>query len=170
MKWESQLKVQAFLDGELTAAEAREVEGWVRSDPEARDLAIDLRQTGQALQAGELARTTPEAREFYWSQIRRRIEAQATGARQAARRPVLFGWRYWLASLAGAAAVITFIGVAARQLPSTASAMSMADEIETMGDQEAVVFQDKEAKMTVVWCQAKPAFTSASVRDTLPPE
>ena len=34
--------------------------------------------------------------------------------------------------------------------------MSMADEVETVGDQEAVVFQDRAAKMTVVWCQAKP--------------
>ena len=93
MKFESQLKVQAFLDGELTAAEAREVEGWVRSDPEARDLATEIRQTGQALKAGELARTAPEAREFYWSQIQRRIETHGN------RRPaggaaitVLFGW------------------------------------------------------------------------------
>jgi hypothetical protein len=48
--------------------------------------------------------------------------------------------------------------------------MSMADEVETMGDQEAVIFNDHAAKMTVVWFQAKPAFTSAAIQDTLPPE
>ena len=49
MTEEQQLKLQAFVDGELPEADAREVAAHVARDAEAADLLAELRHTRQAL-------------------------------------------------------------------------------------------------------------------------
>jgi anti-sigma factor RsiW len=70
---EQQLKLQAFLDGELPEKEARDVASWVARDVEATDLLKEMRHTRQALAGFEPVRKVPESREFYWSKIEREI-------------------------------------------------------------------------------------------------
>ena len=74
MTLEQQLKLQAFLDGELPEKEARGVAAWVARDAEATDLLAELRNTRRALADFEPALRLPESREFYWSKIQRQIE------------------------------------------------------------------------------------------------
>jgi anti-sigma factor RsiW len=76
MNDEQQLKLQAFLDGELPEPEARAVASWLARDAEATALLSELRHTRQALAASEPALKVPESREFYWSKIQREIERQ----------------------------------------------------------------------------------------------
>ena len=73
MEYDAQLKLQAWLDGELPEAEAKEVAKWVAQDPEAALLQGELKNTRQALAAGEKPMQLPESREFFWSKIEREI-------------------------------------------------------------------------------------------------
>jgi anti-sigma factor RsiW len=74
MEHESQLKLQAFLDGELPESEAREMAALVARDPEATALLAELRNTRKALANFEPDVKVPESREFYWSKIEREIQ------------------------------------------------------------------------------------------------
>ena len=57
MDYETQLKLQAFLDGELPEQEARDVAALVARDSEATDLLTELRNTRKALADFEPRRT-----------------------------------------------------------------------------------------------------------------
>jgi anti-sigma factor RsiW len=75
MNEEQQLRLQAYLDGELPEREARETAAWVESDPAAASLLAGLKAIRQVLAESEPAATLPESREFFWSKIARDIEA-----------------------------------------------------------------------------------------------
>src|SRR5881227_3547902 len=89
MNYEAQLKVQAYLDGELPEAEAREVANWLAKDREAVALHAELRNTRQAMVGFEIGVTLPESREFFWSKIEREIQRQEQPARQPQSVPFL---------------------------------------------------------------------------------
>ena len=74
MSEEQQLKLQAFLDGELSENDSREVAAWLARDADATALVGELRNTRQALAGFEPALKVPESREFYWSKIQREIQ------------------------------------------------------------------------------------------------
>ena len=76
MEQEQQLRLQAYLDGELPEAEARAVAEWLSRDGEAMALATELRQTTEALGGFEQGIRLPESREFYWSKIQRQIQRE----------------------------------------------------------------------------------------------
>jgi anti-sigma factor RsiW len=79
------LDLQAYVDGELEPSRRAEVERVLAGDVEARDLVAALRSLGEVVRAHEPAERVPETREFYWSQVQRRIRlAEAADARQAA--------------------------------------------------------------------------------------
>ncbi|MCU0789247.1 MAG: hypothetical protein MUC91_13870 [Verrucomicrobia bacterium] len=67
------LKVQAFVDGELPEAEQAQMAALASRDPDVNALIKELKQTRQALAGYDEKRELPESREFYWSQIQRRI-------------------------------------------------------------------------------------------------
>ncbi|RME93795.1 MAG: hypothetical protein D6766_07495, partial [Verrucomicrobia bacterium] len=97
MTAETCLKIQSWVDGELPAHEAREIERLVAADPEARALADQLRSLKAALQDAEIERPVPMGREEYWGGI-----AVGLGPEKAVRpasavvRPRPRWWR-WLA-------------------------------------------------------------------------
>src|ERR1700731_3639121 len=83
MDFEAQLKLQAFLDGELPEAEARELSDKARQDPEATALLGELRLTREAFKGFEQDIKLPESREFYWSKIQRQLEPQEVASQPA---------------------------------------------------------------------------------------
>src|SRR5438445_6994113 len=88
MDYDKQLKLQAFLDEELSEAEAREVASWLAQDQEMTLLLAELRNTRQAVSRFEAGIRLPESREFYWSKIEREIERLEPAATvQPAKRP-----------------------------------------------------------------------------------
>ncbi len=69
MNWEDQLKVQAFLDGQLPPDEAETTAAWIQRDPAAAALLAELRGTRQAVRLAQGPVMLAESREFYWSKI-----------------------------------------------------------------------------------------------------
>jgi anti-sigma factor RsiW len=167
MTLDIQLKLQAYLDGELPSGEVRAVEDLLASSDEARALLGELRHTRTAVRGSELPAKLAETREFYWSQIARRIEADEVRAAAQKKRHSLLGWRQLVATLAGAAAVFVLIFNTAK--PGIKPMASIADDVETSNnDVEAYTYHDSQANMTVVWLQARPAsFTTASGDDSI---
>jgi len=76
MNQDLQLKLQAYLDGELAPGEAKAVTAWLAQDADARALLAELTQTRGALAGFESDIKVPESREFFWSKIARDIQRQ----------------------------------------------------------------------------------------------
>ena len=156
--FESELKWQAWLDGELPASEARRVSQEISADTEAGRLVVDMRALKGLMVGNELALSVPETREFYWSKIEREIQRQARDPRLVP-TPGPATWLRWLSPLAGFAAMACMLLLAVK--PPT---LPTFDEISSTGEgMEAVTFHAQSAGMTVVWLadteQAQPTET-----------
>jgi anti-sigma factor RsiW len=148
MKHELELKIQAWLDGELPDHEARQMGEWIAHDSQAAALAAELGCVRQAMFRQEAAGALGESREFYWSKIQRQIQREA-GVHRAEGLPWYARWRKYMAPLAGAAALASVVMMAVLRIGTPAF-----DEISsTGGGMEAVTFHDQSAQMTVVWLQ-----------------
>src|SRR5581483_2948693 len=119
MNEEQQLKLQAFFDGELPEAEAREVAAWVARDAEATALMTELRNTRQALKGFEPALKLPESREFYWSKIEREIRRLEPEPRVVERASFFTLLRRMLAPVTAFAALIVAALIASHQFTAT---------------------------------------------------
>ncbi len=173
MNEEFQLKLQAFLDGELSGKEAREVEAALASDSEARALLAELKNANAAFVAFGQDLKLPETREFFWSKIEREIRSLE---KQSARDPKsvsafsAFLRRFLVPAGAFAAIVLAgFLAVEQTGLGRKASDLSGGVEV-AMSDSEAFTYNDNAAGMTVVWLSypAENDFTEMDADDTLP--
>jgi hypothetical protein len=158
MKHATELKLQAWVDGELNPRAARRIARQVEIDPAARELAAGLRGARHALRVGEPQRFVAESREFYWSGIRRRIElAENTAdAGHCNRKGFLRPWLRWLAP-AGALAVSAFLlYTVGTPQPSGLETLEIATEIDNpLDDVSSVTFRSEQDHMTVVWISMK---------------
>src|SRR5437016_5989203 len=112
MNSELELKLQAYLDGELSRWQARKVAAWLAADREAQGLLNELTMAKTALAAGEVELKLPENQEFYWNKIQRDIASSEAAHRLPPPPALVFlaAWRRLLAPLAGVA-LITFLTV-----------------------------------------------------------
>jgi len=145
MEYDAQLKLQAYLDGELPEAEAREVARWLAEDREAVGLLGELRNTRQALVGVEIGVTLPESREFFWSKIEREIRAQPQPEPASSGPSWLSAWRRFLVP-AGAMAALALAVMFG--LPGGAG-VSAADT--AFSDPGAFTYHDFDSKTTLVW-------------------
>lgn len=76
MKQEDQLNIQAWLDGEIAPKKATKIAEQVNADAPAKALADELKAVAFALKIGEKPIFVNDAREFYWEQIERQINAE----------------------------------------------------------------------------------------------
>jgi anti-sigma factor RsiW len=143
-KLESQLRLQAYLDGELPAGEARELESLLRTDREVQDLLAELKATNAALAGHEASIRVPASREFYFSKIRRdieRAEASVPGT-----RPV--SWlSLWRSFLLPTAAVSVAVIATLLMLRSG----DIADHQAMLADSGAFTYRDFAHRTTLVW-------------------
>jgi len=147
---DSQLKIQAFLDDEMSARDAAEMEGLIANDAEARALLAELRNTNAALAAGEVECRLPETREFFWSKIEREISREMPVAAHVPKMPWL-GWlrRRWL-PVSSSAAVLTCAAAVLVSHPRHGALES--GEMELASDEVgSYVFRDQKQQMTMVW-------------------
>jgi anti-sigma factor RsiW len=141
-----ELKLQAWLDGELSATEARRIAGEIAGDTAAGRLVAELQAIKSTLAGNETAPAVPETREFYWSKIERQIQREARSPR-AVPAPRLAAWSRWLPTLAGFAALACMMLLAVKP-----PALPAFEEISATGEgMEAVTYHDQSAGMTVVW-------------------
>jgi len=147
MNQDFQLKLQAYLDGELTERDTREVEAVLAGDPEARALLTELRNTTDALADFETDLKLPETRDFFWSKIQRQIQRQDTLAERPT--PVPF-WRRLLIPT-GAFAVLVLVGWIGFKSFGPASDTEAAVVETFLTDAGAMTYRDEVEGMTVVW-------------------
>jgi hypothetical protein len=153
MKQELNLKLQAYLDGELPSRECAEMAALIEKDASARALYTGLKQTAATLKGNEIEWRLPESREFFWSKIEREIQKLESSP---AVRPV----PAWLAFVRRHLAAVSGVGVAAALVLVAAFQMNMLpvashdlfEEIENpIGDSSAFSFRSESQKMTMVW-------------------
>ena len=148
MDYEDQLKLQAYVDGELPQSEAREMANRLATDSEAVALLAELRNTRKALTGFEETIKLPESREFYWSKIEREIQRL-----EVKPEPVSISFNSRLRRFllpAAACALLVIAGfVAVQQMSPTGSSSS---QLETASlDPGAITYRDDAQGVTVVW-------------------
>jgi anti-sigma factor RsiW len=160
MNNDTQLKVQAYLDNELTPAEARKISSLISCDSEARDLYARLKETKQILGQHEPTLKLDESRDFYWSKIQRGIE---TAERLPAARPPARWWVKILAPMAGAVALfallISIVNPISQQ-PVARNVTSEPDqplhEMQDLApDVSTITYRSEAEGVTVVWINSQ---------------
>lgn len=149
MNEEQQLKLQAFIDGELPEEEAREISAWLAQDEEAIALSRELRHTRQALKSSVANVRVPESREFYWSKIQREIERLEPAPRRVPQK----SWFQMLRRVlipAGAVAALAMIGIFAGKQGWSEVSVSTGTEM-VLADSNALTYHDYANGTTLVW-------------------
>ena len=151
MDHNTQLKVQAWLDGELSGREADQIAQWLEQDREAAALAGELRNTCEALVGQEAEMRVPESREFYWSKIEREIRRQEAQAPAAA--PALSYWTLLRRLLVPASALAVVVMAALVLLrPARPGGLSRPAAFETASaDSGTLTYHDYSSGATLVW-------------------
>jgi anti-sigma factor RsiW len=167
MTEEQQLKLQAFLDGELPEKDTREVAAWLARDADATALLGELRNTRKALADFEPALKVPASREFYWSKIQREIERSAPAAAPVKSTSLFTLFRRVLMPL-GAVAVLALGGIIT--IHQFAGGPRAIQVNALLGDAGAFTYRDESQGMTVVWLSypAENKFAEKPSADTLP--
>ena len=141
MNRDTQLQVQAYLDNELSPADARNTSNLISSDAAARELFSELKDTHELLAANE-----PEV------QAQRRIAS-------AEREPVAAPMRPWLirilAPLAGTAALFALL-LSVVNPPGGGNPVSLTKtaplhQLEQTSDVSTITFRSDTEGVTVVW-------------------
>lgn len=170
MNQETQFKLQAFLDNELSETEAREMAALVAREPLAAGLVAELRGTRQAVKAADVPVNVPASREFYWSQIARQIES----AEARVDRPTPVPWMLRLQRLlvplsaVTALAVLTTVSFVRQGAGGGDSSAELEVASQHMG---ALTYRSQADGMTMVWLyhQGESEFTPVASPDSVEP-
>jgi hypothetical protein len=146
MEYDAQLKLQGYLDGELSESEAKEVAKWLAQDQEAMLLDSELKNTRQALAAGEKLLQLPESREFYWSKIQREISRLEAAAPVREKESLAMRWRRLLVPISAAAVLGIVILTAIGPIENFGPESEVASE-----DSSGLVYRDDSTGTTLVW-------------------
>lgn len=150
MNEEQQLKLQAFLDGELPEDEARETASWLARDAGATALLNELRNTRKAFKGSEANVQLPESREFFWSKIEREIQRLEPVSQAAPSVSLLERLRRLLVPMGAVAALVLAGLFTYNQLGL--GGLSHSTEVEmAMADSNGFTYRDYSAGMTLVW-------------------
>lgn len=157
MKEETELKLLAYVDGELPQSEAAEVETLLKENAMAADLVAELRWSRVAMGGNETAVRVPEGREFYWSKISRSIEA----AERRSEREVASGagepwWRRVLVPVAGLAAISLVLAISTKAPQGGATTNEVGSPVVSSSepvweDANVYEFYDEKERMSVIW-------------------
>ena len=143
------VKLQAYVDGELSAFEQKQIATQIETNSEARELVAALRAAKTFVAGNELETKLPETHAFHWSKISREIEryeAKPVFIREAGS---LRWWLRYVSPVAGFAA-LALVAIIGQVDPS----MSGSEEIgNTSPEASSVVFRSQSEGMTVVWLQ-----------------
>ncbi len=155
MNQEQQLKLQAFLDGELPEREAREILSWTQRDSAAAALLVELKNTRQAMVKAEPHLSVPESREFFWSKIEReiqRLEPEMTSAPDISIFTALRRWFFPAAavSVLAIAGLITHFNFPKVAMETVADADTPTVET-TLSSGDATTYRNASDGITLVW-------------------
>ena len=163
MNQELQLKIQAFVDGELPENEAGEIASQAAREPQVNDLIRELRHTRGAFKRHLETIRLPESREFYWSKIERNILALASVEEPVHTVP----WFVWLKRLLAPAVAVSVLVVVGTFAAKWVGKGSPDIQVRTaLEDSGAVTYRDHDAGMTLVWFSYPPTDQFAGVDST----
>ena len=140
----TELKLQAFLDGALDAREVRDIEACLAQDKQSAALMQELKWVKAALAGNDVALALPENREFYWSKIQRGI---AVEERRATAAPGERAW--WLKFLFPATGLAAMVAV--MFVVSGGRTNGGADTESVPDDVNAISFRSEAEAMSVVY-------------------
>jgi anti-sigma factor RsiW len=150
MDYEAQLKLQAYVDGELSAADAGQVTAWLKRDPEAAALEAELRNLNGALAQFESELRLPETREFFWSKVERDIRRSEAAVAAPAAVPFHIRLRRFLMPVTGVALIAIAATVVMREGGLPLFPVGGGSET-ALTDSEAFTYRDYNAGTTLVW-------------------
>lgn len=151
MNLKQQLEIQALVDGELAGNDASRVQNLVANDREARGLFEELSLVKTSLIDSEPEMATPEAADFYFSQIRRRIEAEERKAAPATAtgRSSIWTWlRGHLGTVTATAAVVAAIALFG---PAYFRPYVPGESMDSGGEMSAMTFRSERDGITIVY-------------------
>lgn len=159
MKTEEMLRLQSYLDNEVSSAEGREIASWLARDAEAAALYEELKTTKTLLAPeNEPVVAVPDSRDFYWSKIAREIErTEREPAREYSPRP---WWIRILAPTAGAAALALIL------LTSISTSPRVVHQERSDLENGTITFRSKDNSMTLVWISSDGSETAQAVPDS----
>jgi anti-sigma factor RsiW len=145
------LKVQAYVDGELSEAEAGRVAALLSQDRPLAAMAEDLRRVKAILAANEPQLRVPESREFYWSKIAREIQRTTPHAPGPA--PLRLSWWLRVVVPVGSVLLLTAVFLVRSQFGAMSPRyLATGHDIETpLTEVESITFRSESSRMTVVW-------------------
>lgn len=171
MNGDLQLKLQAWVDGELSGDEARRIESMVAGDKEAAALAGELRVTRSYLLGNESEARVPESREFYWSKIRRGIELAEAEARVPAPSPSIWAaMRRFMVPASGLALVMLVAALSVKYFgpSSLEDAALQLVEVENLSEEMgSISYRSQADKMFVVYVYSKDQVEDESQTEPL---
>lgn len=161
------VRLQAYLDGELTGREAQQVAALIESDGDARALFGELQQTRAWLKSGEPALSLPESREFFWSKIERDIERLEVSPRRSESPAWMLFLRRHIAALGSLTVAAALVVFAAVQM-NVVSPGALLEEIDNpLDDVGTFSFRSESQKMTLVWI-SNPFADAEEAADGMP--
>lgn len=167
MNWKQQLELQAWVDGELSGKDARRVAAFVESDSNARALAEEIKMAKAFISANEPVMTAPGTREFYWSQIRRRIESAEAAREVAPVAPLALWWRRLVTPLSGIAlvALLAVVSFNSFRDPVMDDASRFMVEVENLSDDVgSISYRSQSENMFVVYLYKKDQDVAAEAQ------
>jgi hypothetical protein len=168
---EAQIKLMAYLDGELPEREVVEIREWLARDEEARALLAELQNTGAALAGHEAGLKLPETREFFWSRIQREIARQEKAPAAA---ETMSPWQWVRQHLLPVGGVALLTCLLALMIVRPGRTGSLYGELEMASDDMgAYTYRDHQQKMTMVWFYDRgndSEFTDRASLATMDPE
>lgn len=158
MNSEQQLKLMAWVDGELPEAEARQFSTLVQASPEAQAIASELRLCKSMLVGNESPKPLSDSREFYWSKIRREIARLEETAPLPRQFSWMTSWRRMLSPVSGLA-LIAFVSIFSFNLlrtPTLEDTMKELVEVENLSeDVGSISYKSQSENMFVVYVYNK---------------
>jgi anti-sigma factor RsiW len=165
MNEDLQLKLQAYLDGELPAGEAEAVRDLLADNAVARDLLVELTNTRDVIVAHEANIKLPESREFYWAKIQREINRELKPAPVAGGFSLVAWLRRALVPVPAGAVAAVAIAV----MFSLPHAGGAGDYSTTSSEAAAFTYHNYATDTTLVWLDysSENDFSDAESDDTL---
>ncbi len=150
MSSEQMLEIMALVDGELATGRQADVQRLLAADTEAAALHRELGAMRQVIRAHEPIGQVADTREFYWSQIQRRIEQEARAAAHAANpKPGLSSWLRWLVPVVGVAAVAVVVTLQQTASPTITEAAAVVDS--SQAEASSLTYRSDADGVTVHW-------------------
>lgn len=156
MNRDQELQLQAYMDGELSRAQAQRIENGLLASNEGRQLLEELRWIDRMLASNEPGTTVPETREFYWSRIEHGIAlAEAAAARRSSvSASAWLSPSRWLAPVSGFA-IVCVLALAATQFfdfsPTGLASGQLARVESPSKSMESYSFESKSENVFVIW-------------------